>query len=165
MGLTAFSCSRYHVHEGRSAFSKHLVKSIRSSTINHRACKRERLPTLRLDLASRCLRLVGLLLKRRGLRLLGGRRARRAEEHARQTVADGRADRDGTRGCRHLREHARPRRCLRLRRNRRRVMRGRCLRAGVGCRGCVRTPGLRGCRSGRGARSRARARLTLYGWS
>lgn len=163
--LTAFSCSRYQVHEGRSAFSKHFVKSMSKPKISHLAPNdyREQSRTLRLDLAVRCLRLVGLLLNRRSRCLLRrGRGARRAEEHARQTVADGRTDRNGTCGRRHLCEHTRLRRCLSLRRDRGRVVRGRCLCAGVGCRGRVRTPGLRWGRSGRGARGRARrTRLTL----
>ena len=43
--LTAFNCSRYQVHEGRSAFSKHFVKSTLEPCISNPAPKRLRTTT------------------------------------------------------------------------------------------------------------------------
>jgi hypothetical protein len=87
-GLTALSCSRYHVHEGTSAFSRHLVNSKR---LKVRSMKMNTLTsqlTLGLSFAVDTTSL--LLLDRDSSRSLlsGGSLASTTEEHARDTMAN-----------------------------------------------------------------------------
>ena len=108
-GRTALSCSRYHVHEGMSAFSRHRVKSTKQRIALRQLHPPTRITqkprrTLRLHLA-RDARPLLLLLHRRRLRLGGRGTAAPAEEHAREPVPDRRADGDGACGGGHLREH------------------------------------------------------------
>ena len=103
---TAFNCSRYHVHDGKSAFSKHLVNSaIRVSPVYTGYSNK---PTLGLRFAADALGLVGLLLHRNGLcRCLRGRGSlgTTAKEHVGDTVSNSRADSDRASSGSHLREH------------------------------------------------------------
>lgn len=162
MTRTAFSCSRYHEHEGRSAFSRHLVNSgdATSQSNRHNHMRDERTLGLGLTADTGALVVLRRCLGRRSR--LSRRGARAAKEHAGQTVADGRADRDGASGGSHLRKHAGARGAgLGLRRHRRCVVGRRC---GMGRGGGVRTPRLCGGGGRAGSRTRRAGLALRRGW-